>query len=466
MGLRFDPAGGGQFKQAVQQLMDIERQPVKALEARKGREEARLKLFQEFKSRFGGVSKALADFTDFRKFRELKVDLGDGSELMSVSMDKTKAEPGVYEIEVDELAQRSSIISNPFESAEEKILGVGYVVMGLTNGETAEIFVDENASSLSGVANLINRQTDAPVRASIIKDATEPNAPFRLLVTAKKDGLDDALDFPEFYFLDGTADFYASEQNDARNASILIDGFEIETEGNQVPDFLTGLSIHLKGARPEKPFTMTISEDYIKVSGKVKSLVDEINKVLEFVNKQNQIDDSSDTRTTFAGDTGLQNIEYRIRNILHQGFPVGDPESENVKLMHLNEIGVEFEKSGMLSFKEEKFTKAMERDFEAVSQAITGPDGIAARLRETFDGYTRTNNGTLSMREQGLRSRIKDVDTQIENKNRMLERKQQALTDQFSKLQGTMANLQRQQQYVSATLGSGGGGMVGQLLGG
>ena len=51
MGLRFDPIGGGQFKQAVKAIMEAEAQPLKTLEARKGKEESKMKLFQDFKTK-------------------------------------------------------------------------------------------------------------------------------------------------------------------------------------------------------------------------------------------------------------------------------------------------------------------------------------------------------------------------------------------------------------------------------
>lgn len=466
MGLRFDPVGGGQFKQAVQAMIEAEKQPVKALEARKANEEARLKLFQDFKSKFGGISKAISEFTDFRKFRELKVDLGEGANLMGVSLDKEKAEPGTYTLEVSELAERSSIISNPVEDAEEKSLGMGYIRMNLENGETTEILVEENNASLRGIATLINRQSEAPVKASVVKDGTDPDRPWRLLISAKNDGADDAIEFPQFYFLDGKQDFYIEDNHDAQNSMLYIDGFAIETEGNQVPDFLTGVSVELKAAKPGAPFTMTISEDYSKVAGKVKGLVEEVNKILEFINKQNQVDQNTDTRTTFAGDTSLQNIEFQLRNLIHKPLPVVDEEGDVIKTYQLSQIGVEFEKNGLLTFKEDKFKKELERDFEGLGQAITGPNGFGQSMARALDGYIRTGDGLLANREAGMRQRIKQIDGQIDMKNRNIERRIQAVTDQFSRLQGTLSSMQRQGQYLQATLGGGGGGgMIGQLLG-
>jgi flagellar hook-associated protein 2 len=457
--------GGGQFQKAVQQLIEVEKQPLKGLETRKGQEEARMKLFQDFKSKFAGMNKVLNEFTDFRKFRELKVDLGDGSQLMSVSVDKERAEPGTYSIAIHEMAERSSIISNGFPDPEEKVLGVGYITMEDVNGDNFEVFIDEGSCSLRGVAGLLNRQEEAPVRASVVRDDTDPENPWKLLISAKKAGADQALEFPEFYFVDGSLPFYTEDAHNAQNALLYLDGFAIESNGNQIPDFLAGVSVELKGAMPDKPFTLKITEDYAKVAGKVKTLVEETNKVLEFINKQNQIDQNTDTRTTFAGDTSLQNIEFQLRNMIHEPMLVFDSEGEFSRSYRLNELGVEFEKTGLLTFREEKFTKALERDFEGVAQAITGEGGFGTSLKRFLDGYTRGNNGLLATREQGIRQRIKEIDNQIDMKNRQIDRRIQTITDTFSKLQGTMSNLQRQQQYLSASLGGGGGNMIGQLLG-
>jgi len=465
VGLRFDPVGGGQFKQAVQQLIEVEKQPLKGLESRKGIEESKMKLFQEFKGRFAGLNKILNDFTDFRKFRELKVDVGDGQNLINVSVDKERAEPGTYNIRIQELAERSSIISNGFPDPEEKVLGVGYITLYSANGDKHQVFIDERSSSLRGVAALLNRQNDAPVRASVIQDATDPDNQWKLLLSAKKDGADEGIEFPEFYFVDGDREFYTEDFHDAQNALLYLDGFAVESNGNQIADFLSGVSVELKGSQPDKPFTLKITEDYAKVAGKVKTMVEEANKILDFINKQNQIDQSSDTRSTFAGDTSLQNIEFQLCNLVHEPMLVLDSEGEVTGSYRLNQLGVEFEKTGLLTFKEEKFTKALERDFEGVAQAITGEGGFGASLKRFLEGYTRGTSGLLATREQGIRTRIKEIDNQIDMKNRQIERKVQSITDTFSKLQGTMANMQRQQQYLASSLGGGGGNLVGQLLG-
>lgn len=460
-----DPMGGGQFQQAIQQIVEAERQPIRTLEVRKAREEAKMKLFQEFKGKFSGFDKTLAEFSNFRNFRDLKVNLGDGEQFISVTVDKDRAEPGTYSLEVEQLAERSSIISNGFEDPAKNVLGVGFINIELANGEDMEIYVDESNASLNGVAKLLNTQANSPVQASVIKDGSDPDRPWRLIVTGKDAGSDDEIHFPEFYFLDGEEELEVRSEKKAQNALIKIDGFPIEVEGNTIENFLQGVNLQLKEARPGRPFTVSIAEDNQKVSGKVKGLVDQLNSVLDFINKQNQVNETTDTRTSFAGDTSLQSIEYRLRNLLHEGFPVGHPDDENFRFVHLNQIGVEFDKAGTIQFKEEKFTQALEKDFAAVAEAITGEWGFAVQMREVVNGYTRPGSGMLSVREAALRNRIRQVDDQIVQKERRLEQKTKALTAQFSRLQTSLAKMQSQQAYLASSMGGGGGDMISQLMG-
>lgn len=461
--------GGGQFKQALKTIIDAEKQPIKTLEGRKANEEARLKLFGEFKGKFGGLDKALNEMANFSSFRELKVDLGDGKDQVTVTIDKTKAQPGSYEVQIDELARRSSVLSNGFSDPNEPVLGMGFITMDTPDGKV-EVFVEDKDSSLNGIMRAINAQKNSPIRAAVVKDVSDADEPWRLILSSKSDGADHHVDFPEFYFLENSTQFWFDNDREAQNALVKIDGFEMELESNDVKDFLPGVNLHMRQARPDQPFFVTITEDPQKIAGKMKNLVDQVNEILKFITTQNTVDEKSDTKNTFAGDTSLQTIEYRLRNVLHEGFPVYDnkEDPEQYRLLFLNNMGVEFDKKGQLNFNEAKFTKALENDFVGISEAITGEDwGFATQLKKVLADYTKGGDGLLAIREKGIRNRISAIDRQIDDKTRLVDRKQQALTEQFSRLQGTLANLQRQQQYLQATLpAAGGGGMIQQLLGG
>lgn len=467
MGLRVD-ASGGQLNQALKAAVEAERQPIKQLEARKGKEEARMKLFQEFKGKFSNFDRTLSEFTDFNKFKEFKVDLGDGENNMAVTLDKEKVQAGSYDIEIASLAKRSSIISNGFEDPNAPNLGVGYVVVYGPKGDKEEIYVSGKSASLNGIATAINSKQNSSVKATVVKDSSDPDAPWRLIVSAKKDGIIGEVEFPEFYFLDGKKDLRVEKDKDAENAVLKVNGFEIEADGNRIPDFLSGVNLDLKQAKEGQTFTLSITEDTAKMSGKVKGLVDQINGILEFITKQNTVDDKTDTSSGFTGDTSLQSIEFRIRNLMHEGFPVWDnsEDPETPRMVFLNQMGVSFEKNGQLSFKEETFNKAITKDFYGVAQAITGEYGFASQIKTVMTNYTRPGNGLLAGREASLRSRITRIDRDIETKERHVQRRTESLTQQFARMQSTLAGMQQQQAYLQSAMGGGGGNIVSQLMGG
>ena len=147
---------------------------------------------------------------------------------------------------------------------------------------------------------------------------------------------------------------------------------------------------------------------------------------------------------------------------------MGDPDDEeNFTFLFLSQFGVEFGKNGSLSFSEDKLTNQMEKNFDHVAEAITGPYGFASQLKRTLSGYTRTMDGVLALRENTLNQNIKRIDEEIGAKETRLAARQQALTSQFARLEASLSDLQRQQQYLSATLpGAGGGNLVASLLGG
>jgi flagellar hook-associated protein 2 len=459
--------GGGQLKAALSAIIEAEKQPINALNKRKETESTKLKLFSEFKGKFGGLQSTVDSLVGQKKFRELKAELGDGDKLMSVTVDKDKANIGSWELEIKEMAGRSSMISNNFSDPNKKVLGIGYINLDLANGESKEVYVTEDDASLYGIAKKINEVGDGVVKASVLKDSTDPEKPYRLVLTSKKDGLENEIKFPQLYFVDGSEEFYIDDSKGSKNGLVSVDGFEVELQSNEVGDFFQGVGVQLKQAKPGEKFTMNIKADYAKITDKVKKMIEGVNGVLDWVNKQNQVDEKTDTRSSFAGNTSLQNIEFRLRNLMHEGFPAHLDNEDKFQIVHMSDIGIEFDKKGSVTFKEDRFQKMMETDYEGIAEVVSGEKGFASQLKTVLEGFSQPKFGVLASSENAIQSRIKQIDQSIERKQQNLEKKTQSLTDQFSRLQGALSGMQKQQQYLSATLGGGGGGNpVSQLLGG
>lgn len=455
MAISLGPIASGLPKDLVQQLVEAEREPIKKLEGRKAQEEAKLKLAQELNSKIGEISSTVRDLTRFRSFRDLMA-VNARPELMDVNVDKSVAEPGSYQIEVMQLAGRSSMLSNGLPDKDETEIGAGYFSYELPNGDVKEVYVDPENSTLEGLAKLINNQRDLDLTAIVVDDGTGSENPFRLIVSHNKSGEVNDAEFPTFYFLDGDDDFYMEKDRAALNSKIKVNGFEVEFEGNKITSLFPGVTIDLKDAAPGKEFTLKVQEDTKSIKGKVEGMVNKINEVLGFIQKQNQLDEKSDTRRTLGGDITLQTLEYKIRTF------VTTPLMTEYGPVKAADLGVQFNREGTLNFSPDKFERMLSQNFGAVSQFFVGMedagDGFANQLDRTVRNMTR-QEGVVASRLDGLKRRISDIDRQIEQKERSVARSEQALKDKFSKLEGTIANMKAQQSQMQQALG--GAGLLG-----
>ncbi|RZA08791.1 MAG: flagellar hook associated protein [Proteobacteria bacterium] len=438
-------------KDLVQTLMEAEREPIKQLETRKAHEEAKLKLVQELNTKIGEISSTVKDLTRFRSFKDLTAS-NSAPNLMDVVVDKSVAEPGDYTIEVTQLSGRSSMMSSGFPDANETQAGSGYFSYKLPNGDEKEVYVDPENSTLEGMAKLINNTRDLDLTAIVVNDGKGEENPYRLIVSHNKSGETNDAEFPTFYFLDGDEDFSMEKDKAAQNSKVKVNGFEVEFEGNKVTTLFPGVTLDLKEAAPGKEINLKIQADTKSIKGKIEGMVGKINEVLGFIQKQNKLDEKSDTKRTLGGDITLQTLEYKVRQL------VMTPIQTEFGPVRMAELGVQFSREGTLELKADKFEQKLNENFDAVSQFFVGAtdagDGFANRLDQSIRALTRPQ-GVVASRVDGIKSRIDDIDTQIDRKERQLARTEQAMKDKFSKLEGTIGKMKAQQTSMAQAMGGG-----------
>jgi flagellar hook-associated protein 2 len=443
------PIASGLPKDLVQRLVEAEREPIRRLEARKQNEEAKLELAQDLSNRVGDISSTIKDLTRYRSFRDLMA-VNARPEIMDVTVDKNTAEPGDYQIEVVQMAGRSSMMSNGFRDPDETEIGAGYFSYRLPTGEVKEVYVDHDNSTLNGLARLINNQRGLNLNAIVVDDGTGSKNPWRLIVSHNQSGEVNDAEFPTFYFLDGDDDFYLEKERMAQNSLVKVNGFAVEFEGNKISTLLPGVTLDLKEALPGTEFNLKIQEDTKSVRGKVEAMVNKLNEVLGFIQNQNRLDKDSDTRRTLGGDITLQTLEYKVRQMVLTPLKT---EYGNIRMA---DLGVVFNRDGTLEFNGDKLESMLNERFGAVSQFFVGMedagDGFANRLDEAVRSLVR-QDGVVQSRLDGLRRRILDIDRQIERKERQIATTEAHLREKFSKLESTMARLKAQQASVQGALG-------------
>lgn len=450
MGISFGSINTGLPKDIVKQIVEAEKIPLKKMEQRKGKIQNKKKLVGELTKLMNDLKSNILTNGNARSLRELKVDTN--SDVVDVSVDKNIANPANYQFEVVNLAQKSSAMSSGFSDRAESYTGVGYIQYFTKDGDSKDLYVDSDNASLDGIAKLINKDSDNGMNATVVNDGSDSDTPWRLLISLAETGDGKRAEFPYFYFVDGEEDLYLEQERPAKDAVIKVDGFEIEVPQNNVKDVIPGVSIDLKKATPGEEFSIKIGEDKAAVTGKITDFVGSVNSVLGFIKQQNALDENTDTSQTLGGDILLQTIEGRIRSIVFQDVET----SQGYK--RVGDLGISFQRDGMLKVDQKKFDKVLSRDYGSVSEILTGffkPDGLKTKgfidnLSEFVNSAIRFPNGILTNRSKGLDSKVDQIDRRIDQRQRMISEKEKNLKNKFARLEGTISRIQSQGAGISA----------------
>lgn len=454
--IRFGGMASGLPPNIVDQLVEAEKIPIKNIEAQKGKQENRLKLVTDLEGKLSAITGTIAALASTKGFSDMKLTSGDNNIVQGV-VDPTKAVNGDWNLEVVELAQKAAAITNGFPDKDKSQIGVGYFRFHTPEGKK-EVYINGDNNTLEGVAETINNAA-VGVKASIFNDRKDPDAPFKLMISGTGTGGDNKMDYPTLYFLDGDQDIYFEDEREAKNGLVKVDGFEFEIGDNKVEDIIPGVSLELKQAAPGRTVNIGVKENQEVVSGKVKGFVDAVNAVLSFIQQQNSLGKDSDTSSTLGGDSLLRGIEQRLRNLV-QNPQVGVGSEVN----RLSQLGIVFNRNGVLEHNEEKFNTALMKNPAAVQRFLAGDGfnvGFIPSLRREISTVLNSAFGPVAIRKRALQDRIKQMDGQIANKERQLSIKEDNLRKKFARLEEVTSKLKSQGGALGG-IGMGGGGGVPQ----
>lgn len=453
MGINLGGLGSGLPPNIVDQLMEVEKLPIKNIEKTKGKQENRLKLVTELETKLGAITGSIGALASTKGFTDMKLNSGDPNVIQG-AVDPNAAVNGNWNIEVVDLAQKAAAITNGFADKDKTQVGVGYFRFDTPQG-SKEVYINGENNTLEGVANAINH-SGLGVKASVLNDRANPDAPYKLMISGDDVGGEHQVSYPTLYFLDGDQDLYFDEQREAKNGKVKVDGFEFEIGDNKVTDVIPGVTLELKQATPGRTVNVSVKEDKEVVTGKIKTFVDAVNGVLGFVQSQNALNKESDTTQTLGGDSLLRSVENRLRSLVQNPqLGVGSD------VTRLNQIGITFTRAGLLEYDEKKFNSSLAVNPSGVQRFLAGDGfstGFIPTLKREVGVLLNTAFGPVAIRKRALQEKISQMDQQIENKQRQLAKKEESLRNKFSRLEETMSRLKGQAGAVGAIGGAMGGG--------
>jgi flagellar hook-associated protein 2 len=445
MSIRFGSINTGLPPNIVDQILEAEKIPIKNLERQKDNQSAKLKMVEDLQTKLGEIRKSLGELASTRGFSDIKLITGDPS-VLSGTVDPGSYQPGNWNVEVVQLAQKASVMTNGFPDRDRTEIGTGYFRFKTPDG-TQDVYISGQDSTLDGAVKAINA-AKLGVRASVINDRKDPDSPWKIVLSAEGVGSDKGVEFPRVYMLDGDQDLYFESNSEAKNGVVKVDGFEFEISDNTLKDVIPGVTLELKQASPGKAVNVSVKEDLEVVSGKIKSFVDAVNGVLTFTQSQSKLNEKSDTTRTLGGDSLVRTVENRIRQMITTPqFGIKGPVTT------LNQLGIQFNRSGTLEFDQKAFNAALARNPDAVQGFFAGDGfstGFIQTVRREVGNLLNPNSGSISNRSRGLQSKIQQFDDRIAQKERQLVKREEQLRNKFARLEETMSRIKAQGQSMGA----------------
>ncbi|MDE9437146.1 flagellar filament capping protein FliD [Xenorhabdus bovienii] len=440
----------------LDKLQAAERKRLEPLAQQQTSYKAKLTGFGTLKGSLEKLKSASEELKKFDKLNTTKVS--EDHKTFTPTTD-SKASPGNYIIEINQLAKAQSLQSpavSDVKSPQGEKLGEGktrtIVITQPGEEKTMSIMsipLKDDETSLVEIRDAINKQ-EGNVNASIIKATDDKN---HLILTSKKAGtksimtvevqgdtkLNDLLN----YTPDDKVGSGAMKQTvEAADAKLKVNGIEIERQTNEIKDAPEGITLTLKKltekdeAGNPKPETLVVSRDIEPTKEAIKKWVDAYNGVqttFESLTKFKPVakgESASKDNGALLGDGTLKSIQSQLRHQLFSPQDVAD-------IATINKLGIKQKLDGTLEISNEKLEKNLKEKPANVKAFFMGDGektGFATQtyniLKQTLDSH----EGTIATATEGINKRLKTLERQVEQTNKNIDATIERYKRQFTEL--------------------------------
>ncbi|MBC8950127.1 flagellar filament capping protein FliD [Xenorhabdus sp. TS4] len=417
----------------------------------------------------GSLEKLKSASEELKKFDKLNTTKTSEDHKTFTPSTDSKASPGNYVIEVQQLAKAQSLQSKAFPDVKAQLgeQGKGSRTIIITQpgeekaGEEKEkpmrISLKDNETSLVEIRNAINKQ-ESNVNASIIKAEDDKNY---LILTSKKAGTKSVMtievqgDTKLGEWLNYKSDDKGSGTGkmtqvvEPANAKLTINGIKIERQTNEIKDAPEGITLNLKKVSEKKeveingktekrpvPETLVVSRDIEPMKEAIKKWVDaynELQNTFSSLTKYKKVgtgEAPSKDNGPLLGDSTLKGIQSQLKHQLVAAQNVAD-------IATLNKLGIKQKLDGTLEISNEKLEKKLKEKSADVKAFFMGDGEKTGFATTTYNFLKKTldsHEGTIATVTEGINKSLKTLEKQAEQTNRNIEATMQRYKKQFTAL--------------------------------
>lgn len=342
----------------------------------------------------------------------------------ATSSDKTKftasadasAVFGSYDFEITQLAEAHKLSSTGFATTDT-VVGTGSLTLSV-GSDSFSVTLDDNNKTLAGIRDAINNASDNKgVTATIINvDDGTGGTESRLVLTSNETGSSKNLtvtavnggegDLQQLVYdpAPGSGVTNLVERNPAQDAIVLLDSQTITSSSNSLSSPIDGVSISLLDASPGTTMSLDVALKTDSVKSAITTMVENYNDYVETLKGVTGYVESGSG--ALIGDALSRSANNQIRSQLTQTV-----SSITTQYSSLASLGIVSDKEGYLVIDSAKLEAAITDDVTSVQNLFNATDGIATRLDNTVNEYTKSN-GILDSKTTSLNDSIADITDQ------------------------------------------------------
>ncbi len=434
-GITFSGFNNVDFSYILNAIMQQESQPVVALQAQQRALQSQQSAFSTLASKLTALETAMKPLAERSQFGGRTASSSNSA---SVTASATSAASvGAYDIVVTELAKSQTTASNSTHADKDTtaVASGGALVI---NGVSIAVTVP---ATLQDLADAINANDDVAVTAAVVSPT--PGS-FQLVLTGKTTGTDGAFTIQNNLTGGSGVTFGANAQN-ATNAAFTVNNVAVQSASNTVEDVIPGVSLTLLKKDPAATVNVSVTADQQAAVDQVKAFVTAFNDILTFAKDQAAAAGKGESGN-IGRDALLRGLRNELRGEMHHEYATGGTYS------YLSQVGLGFDRSGKLTFDQNKFAEATKGGNGEVMKLFAGSGavkGVFTKLQELVTGYTEAG-GLVPDAKERLSDQLKSVATRISSMEARLAIRRAALNKEFIATDQAMSTLNKSVEALSS----------------
>jgi flagellar hook-associated protein 2 len=429
----------------LDQLQTAEETKLTPIATKQKENTSKITAYGTLKSSLTALQTAANNLAAAKTFSALKTTVS-GTGVAAAS--DTTAIAGSHVVQVTGLAQAQTLATTGVASKTTGIDGSGTLTLTNAKGVAVNVNIADN-STLEDVRSAINA-ANAGVTASIISTGDTTN-PYRLVMSSNATGTDSSVSASfsgtgsvSTLLSDGANGGTMTEQQTAKNATMVVDGLTITSQSNTIKDAIQGVTMTVSQVGAAQTVGVTQDTDSIKTA--INAFVSAYNAMVSSNKSLTAFNSDSTLSGALLGDSTLRGIQNDIRTAINT--------AQTGTFSNMSQFGVALGADGKMTVNDAKLTAALNDSPKDVTEFFTGSTtsgsiGFAKTLTNKLTPILQTA-GKLDAVTTSLTDSNKDLESSYARMEDTIAATMARYKVQFTALESNVTSMNSTMTYLTA----------------